>query len=276
MIKTSEEILRLNKEKILNLNNSDIQELILQFKNRNEMNVIDVSEVIYKLMTTLKLDLNEGRPKEYSIGGGTLGKILGIRKGVVSQYLSIFKMSKSLSQDLKYFINEEKISLHNLYYISKLKIINKEIIENYIVENNIRKIIKVKEITEEEIKRIEKLKIEQKRKIEQKERITLRNIEKEKLIKETIELQENNRKRLEEESLKHYNFFKKFMKRGLGDEMINNWFEGCNRHHINVQQIICIPANIHIKFRHDLLKSETMIKINRIAFEYLTNDIKQI
>ena len=62
----------------------------------------------------------------------------------------------------------------------------------------------------------------------------------------------------------------------LGSELLNDWFEGCNRHHINQNQIICIPKDIHKQYRHDHKKLDMMVGINRIAFEYLTNTIKQL
>lgn len=65
-------------------------------------------------------------------------------------------------------------------------------------------------------------------------------------------------------------------KRELGSEIINDWFEGCHRHHINKQQIICIPKYLHNKYRHNHNKPNTMIIINRIAFLYLTNTVKQL
>ena len=67
-----------------------------------------------------------------------------------------------------------------------------------------------------------------------------------------------------------------FRKRNLGSEMLNDWFEGCNRHHINTKQIICIPKELHELYRHNHKKQETMVKINRVAFQYLIDTIKQI
>lgn len=67
----------------------------------------------------------------------------------------------------------------------------------------------------------------------------------------------------------------KDFRRGLGSEVINEWFINCHRHHINKQQIICIPKDIHKKYQgHMLKKPETMILINREAFKYLTETIK--
>lgn len=68
-----------------------------------------------------------------------------------------------------------------------------------------------------------------------------------------------------------------YRKRHLGSEILNYWFPTCNRHHINKNQIICIPKELHDKYKgHALKKPESMIEINREAFKYLTNSIKQI
>ncbi len=69
---------------------------------------------------------------------------------------------------------------------------------------------------------------------------------------------------------------KDYRKRHLGSNLINDWFEGCNRHHINSNDIICIPKELHKSCGHNHKKPETMILINKLAFEYLTNNIKQV
>lgn len=63
---------------------------------------------------------------------------------------------------------------------------------------------------------------------------------------------------------KHYD-----KRRYMGSILLNNWFVGCNRHHINKDYIICIPKEIHILYHHDHKKPETMTLINIRAFEYL-------
>lgn len=62
----------------------------------------------------------------------------------------------------------------------------------------------------------------------------------------------------------------------MGSELINNWFEGCEMHHVNKKQIICIPAEPHIHTYHNHNKPKTMIEINRIAFSYLSSTIRQL
>lgn len=103
---------------VQNIDQPDVKELLNKFKNRHEMNVVDVSEVIYKLITTLKLDKVSGRPKELgTISGWHLGHILGIGKGVVSQYISVWNMS----QESKNFLKQYNLSLINAYQVSRIR-----------------------------------------------------------------------------------------------------------------------------------------------------------
>lgn len=69
---------------------------------------------------------------------------------------------------------------------------------------------------------------------------------------------------------------KDYRKRNLSSELLNDWFKGCERHHINNKQIICIPKELHKQYYHNHKKSETMKEINKLAFEYLLNTIKQL
>lgn len=62
-----------------------------------------------------------------------------------------------------------------------------------------------------------------------------------------------------------------YRRRHLGSEYLNEWFEGCERHHINNEQIICIPKELHRKYPHNHKKPETMIEINKLAFDYINN-----
>jgi hypothetical protein len=70
--------------------------------------------------------------------------------------------------------------------------------------------------------------------------------------------------------------FLDYRKRHLGSNLLNDWFEGCNRHHINSNDIICIPKELHQSYGHNHKKLDTMVSINRIAFQYLTDTIKQL
>lgn len=107
----------LKLEDVKNLEQPSVQDLLNQFKKRHEMNVVDVAEIISKLISTLKLDFDSGRPKIHTIAGGHLGQILGIGKGVVSQYLSVWNMP----QESKEFLRTYNLSLINAYEVSRKK-----------------------------------------------------------------------------------------------------------------------------------------------------------
>jgi hypothetical protein len=94
-----------------------VKDLLNKFKNRNEMNIVDVSEVISKLITTLSIDHDSGRPKLYAISQGHLSEILGIGKGVVSQYMSVWNMSN----EAKDFLKNHNTSLIDAYTVAKVK-----------------------------------------------------------------------------------------------------------------------------------------------------------
>ena len=50
---------------------------------------------------------------------------------------------------------------------------------------------------------------------------------------------------------------------------LNDWFEGCERHHINSVNIVCIPKNLHRSVSHNLKTGKGMGIINDLAFEWL-------
>lgn len=122
-------------ENVKNLDKEDVKELLHNFKQRHEMNVVDVAEIISKLITTLKVDHDSGRPKTYTISGGHLGQILNIGKGVVSQYMSVWNMP----QESKEFLKNYNLSLIAAYKASRINgkdeaeiimLQKKEILEN--------------------------------------------------------------------------------------------------------------------------------------------------
>ncbi len=105
------------ESEIQNIEQPAVRDLLEQFKRRHEMNVVDVAEIISKLITTLKLDHDSGRPKIYTISGGNLGQILGIGKGVVSQFMSVWNMP----DQSKEFLKKYNLSLINAYHVSRIK-----------------------------------------------------------------------------------------------------------------------------------------------------------
>lgn len=65
--------------------------------------------------------------------------------------------------------------------------------------------------------------------------------------------------------------------RELGFFPINNWFKNSHAHHINKDQVIYIPKELHLAhYGHRLDKPETMYEINRLSFQYLTDTVKQL
>lgn len=60
-------------------------------------------------------------------------------------------------------------------------------------------------------------------------------------------------------------------KRSLGYILLNPIFTDCAGHHINTQYVINIPKNIHNSDPHRLSDPKSMIKINKLALDFLIN-----
>ena len=63
-------------------------------------------------------------------------------------------------------------------------------------------------------------------------------------------------------------------RRNYGFKPLNNWFEGSHFHHLHIDNHdngIFIPGYIHNNIWHSPNNKESMIKINKLAFEYLEN-----
>ena len=50
---------------------------------------------------------------------------------------------------------------------------------------------------------------------------------------------------------------------------LNRWFEGCNRHHVDPETIIHIPAEIHNTYYHNIKTGKGMNRINELAYAFL-------
>jgi hypothetical protein len=50
---------------------------------------------------------------------------------------------------------------------------------------------------------------------------------------------------------------------------LNNWFEGCHRHHITKTIVACIPPELHKHIWHNLHTGQGMYEINTLIFQYL-------
>ncbi len=60
-----------------------------------------------------------------------------------------------------------------------------------------------------------------------------------------------------------------YQRRNLGFVPLNKYFEGSVGHHINTEQIIYMPEELHKSIKHSVLQNKSMDKINKIAFDYL-------
>jgi len=61
-------------------------------------------------------------------------------------------------------------------------------------------------------------------------------------------------------------------RRTLGFVPLNSPFGGCERHHINTNDVIYIPKTMHRSIPHNVWTGRNMEKINALAGAYLTED----
>ena len=62
-------------------------------------------------------------------------------------------------------------------------------------------------------------------------------------------------------------------RRKLGFEPINEYFEGGEWHHINENDVICIPKKIHRSVYHVLATGQGMEEINDLAMEFMLTEL---
>lgn len=69
----------------------------------------------------------------------------------------------------------------------------------------------------------------------------------------------------------HPELHKKFKakRRGLGFILLNEPFDGAERHHIDFEIVVYIPKELHRSVPHSVLRNENMTEINDKAFEWL-------
>ena len=58
----------------------------------------------------------------------------------------------------------------------------------------------------------------------------------------------------------------------LGFNPLNEWFEGSNGHHINFNDVIYIPKDLHRSIPHCLETGKNMALINSIAYQFLVEN----
>lgn len=61
----------------------------------------------------------------------------------------------------------------------------------------------------------------------------------------------------------------KLKRKKMGFIQLNEWFIGSHAHHINKDEVVYIPEQIHRDHPHSLKKPETMIDINKIAEKFI-------
>lgn len=58
-------------------------------------------------------------------------------------------------------------------------------------------------------------------------------------------------------------------RRGLGYNFLNEYFEGCEKHHINYNDVIYIPKETHKEIWHSLFQNKNMEQINTLALFFI-------
>ena len=53
---------------------------------------------------------------------------------------------------------------------------------------------------------------------------------------------------------------------------LNDWFDGCRRHHVAANVIIHIPYDMHVTTYHNIRNGKGMAQINTMAFEFLFSE----
>jgi len=60
-------------------------------------------------------------------------------------------------------------------------------------------------------------------------------------------------------------------RRSLGFVPLNSWFLGCEAHHINPQDVVYIPKDLHRSLPHNLFTGKNMERINILAQQFLSS-----
>ena len=61
-------------------------------------------------------------------------------------------------------------------------------------------------------------------------------------------------------------------RRGLGFIPLNDWFPGCEAHHIDKEFVIHIPKEMHRSIYHSVTQNINMEKINALAIDFCYGD----
>ena len=61
----------------------------------------------------------------------------------------------------------------------------------------------------------------------------------------------------------------------FGFALLNEWFEGCEGHHVDFQRVVYIPKEMHRSVWHSMASGIGMEEINKLAFDYLEAENKE-
>ena len=61
-------------------------------------------------------------------------------------------------------------------------------------------------------------------------------------------------------------------RRHLGFNPLNKWFEKSDAHHINFNDVIYIPKELHKSISHNIWTGKNMALINSVAYQFLTGN----
>ncbi len=65
------------------------------------------------------------------------------------------------------------------------------------------------------------------------------------------------------------------LRRTLGFVPLNEPFAGCHAHHINQEEVIYLPVDLHRSISHSVTQNYGMEEINKLAFQYLKKTTPQ-
>mgnify|MGYP001607823399 len=65
-------------------------------------------------------------------------------------------------------------------------------------------------------------------------------------------------------------------RRQLGFNPLNKWFAGSHGHHIDKEQVIYMPKELHRSIWHNVLQNRNMEEINNMAFKFLEGTAREL
>jgi hypothetical protein len=65
------------------------------------------------------------------------------------------------------------------------------------------------------------------------------------------------------------------VRRGLGFIPLNDWFIGCDGHHIDNNHVVYVPKTLHHSVQHSVIHNQNMDDINILILKWLQNEDKK-